>query len=695
MNFVADGSKLRRARNIIMRDFDSSQRKHARNLETKSSRQRCVQTLAKYHDEIDKLVGGRNVWLPAGVAVESITYENILNIRKIVNFTLAKTPDCDPASLWSPENGALFGVRYTGKGLSKLWASMSQELARPGQPATRPVVQEEGRTNSPSPPPDALIHDDSEDADRLGNSDVFPIDTNSESEWEDTDQEGEPDIQLDNAPQEEVDLPTRRSHLSSSSPEASRRARQHVNEVKNEPVLAHAKCPATPEPLWSPIPLPVDDTLHVATPPLLKLASFEPGTASPALPSRILRLKRSRSDEKSETTTKKRRFTPKARNEADLPTQPRAEFSIDSIAPGRYVSDAFMFHVLNMIVALCPLSVQLVDSLLTKPDRPTLPSRLRHTLTSRRDSIILAPINLTRISRHWVLAVAAGNNVSIFDSLPGATDEAELKARLQGVVKCLHARQPPSDGDVAVSITYSHEACAVQEDGVSCGVAVMANALYVVAGVEMPIDVPDYAVWRRVLAAFATGDGIMSGGFGPATSGTEGQVLPASSISTPPSPPVGDLTRSEFSAWRRKTAAYEASVKTALRQAHRQFTDAKDTLSAAAALWADVSKVGTGSWSPRLRKTRQSTDFLDEIQADYGRYSSAAKILGSCVDADEETVQKLENKMKELRQLQDGRTAVLNRVAALSQALHEENIAIGRQAEDSGWIWEDGTVEQN
>ncbi|KAL0929354.1 uncharacterized protein CTRU02_215710 [Colletotrichum truncatum] len=736
LNFVADGPKLRDARKLIMEDFNSDQKRIARNLETSSSRKRCVNNLAKYHKELDDLLGGR-IWLPAGVAVESISYENILNIRKIVRWT--KEANRDPASLWSPDGGELFGIKYTGRALSNIWARMSRQ--RVGQ--DQPDRGDEPRDSYFQTPPHQVGDEGDSDADQEDEPDVQHH-VNGSIPDQSFDDDPVDDGFLDSSHHDErtnvnsVSLPTKvqqdaRPNSRLSSPEQPRRARSSVDDIESpllplqtKPLagnrlflhdaagsLARDTNPPSPPDLASfssprgighdhddatlPILSPTTNLREHSTPsPTRPNDSPVPAPVNnspqdrPSSPPIVSPRKRSRSA--SPEPAPKRQATSRPLPDAVPPTIPPAHFSVDSIAPGCLVDGTFIYHVLNMVVSLCPLSVQLVDPLLAIPDQP-LPSKLEKQICSRPDSVILAPVNLTRISQHWVLAVASGNTISIFDSLPSATNDSELKARLHGVAACLKARgaqQSGSDGNESGEILYSWEACPRQTDGSSCGVAVMVNALCVVAGLDMPDDVPDYALWRRVLSAFATGDSIMSKGFFlPSSEPTRGLVLPASKITAkPPLPISGDITKEAFSSWKRSVAAYEASVKKALCEAHERHTLAKDTLAAAAELWASLCKVGTGLWSPRLRKTRKSTDFIDEIQADYARYSSAASSIRACADANPDMVRMMEDKMKELRVLQTRRTAVLSRVSAMSHALQEEHLAVEGQEKKNLWSWE-------
>ncbi|CCF45719.1 hypothetical protein CH063_14709, partial [Colletotrichum higginsianum] len=93
---------------------------------TAQSRRRCAGNLSQYHDKLDKLCGGRRSWLPRGIPVDAISYDTVLNLRKIIEWTLSHGERLD--SLWEP-GGHLHDVPYQKKPLDAVWKRLSQQSA--------------------------------------------------------------------------------------------------------------------------------------------------------------------------------------------------------------------------------------------------------------------------------------------------------------------------------------------------------------------------------------------------------------------------------------------------------------------------------------------------------------------------------------------------------------------------------------
>ncbi|WYZ36369.1 hypothetical protein EsH8_XIII_000021 [Colletotrichum jinshuiense] len=126
INLVADGPKLRSARSVAMRSLDPDQQRQALNMQGAARKKRLIDDAHKYHDELDILCGS-HCWLPAGVDLQSISYDNLLNIRKIVKWALSNNRA--PATLWQPD-GELHNVRYTGRPLLHVWQKVSGQGIR-------------------------------------------------------------------------------------------------------------------------------------------------------------------------------------------------------------------------------------------------------------------------------------------------------------------------------------------------------------------------------------------------------------------------------------------------------------------------------------------------------------------------------------------------------------------------------------
>lgn len=94
-------------------DLTESACRKAHNIVSAKSKKRCMDNISKYHDELDALCGGR-MWLPDSVEASAISYDAILNVRKIIKHHIDNGGDI--STLWAP-GGDLHQVRYTKRPL--------------------------------------------------------------------------------------------------------------------------------------------------------------------------------------------------------------------------------------------------------------------------------------------------------------------------------------------------------------------------------------------------------------------------------------------------------------------------------------------------------------------------------------------------------------------------------------------------
>ncbi|WYZ36368.1 hypothetical protein EsH8_XIII_000020 [Colletotrichum jinshuiense] len=363
-------------------------------------------------------------------------------------------------------------------------------------------------------------------------------------------------------------------------------------------------------------------------------------------------------------------------------------FTIESLGPGRYVEGTVILHILRTIAALCPLSVEVLDPLVLKGE--PLPRRLQDCLASKPDAVVIAPVNLTGPPKHWVLAVASGNVMHISDSMPAATNDEEVMERLKGLKSCLESRRgrgepepPGADGFKVVK-----RRCPSQGPTVDCGVAVIVNGIYVIAGLETPDAAVDYGVWRRVLAAFCSDR--PAGPFLP--EGWDEVAVSALDMPEPPSPLPGQITAAKYRRWKKRQAMYQQQVAQAVRdqavEKRSNFLRLKDTIEGAADTWASLQLVGTGPWQPRLTSRRRIEDFADELQVESFKCDSAAKVLSSCQITDTETVEKLRARLRHLKELQGRRKTILSAVGRLAAVLAEEWTKVDSATKDVFGDWD-------
>ena len=254
------------------------------------------------------------------------------------------------------------------------------------------------------------------------------------------------------------------------------------------------------------------------------------------------------------------------------------------LQPGRWLEGTLILHILRQVVALSPISMRVVDPLLVKGQ--PLPARVVDDLTCPpKFTAILAPVHLGEAggAQHWVLAAISPTSVRILDSLPGATDKAEVRAKLRHVMATVGLEE---------NAEISFQQCPSQRNSVDCGVAVIVNAIHIVARRPIPSpDTCDYGIWRRVLIALATG--------GPLElHHPEVQVLPpphltTSAISMQFSSLPARFSRAEFRAWQQaQTSEIEARFDELDAQRRRSVAALEATLAVLRGLLSSTTSTG-------------------------------------------------------------------------------------------------------
>ncbi|GJC89866.1 hypothetical protein ColLi_12704 [Colletotrichum liriopes] len=194
------------------------------------------------------------------------------------------------------------------------------------------------------------------------------------------------------------------------------------------------------------------------------------------------------------------------------PNVHQADVDIERLTSERYLNDVNILGLLQMVAALCPLSVHVLDPLFTDGTCARLPARVKGVLPKSTEGIILAPLHLKR-AHHWILAVPRPDRTYVLDSLPCKGSQAELVSQVNQVQVLLgdNDKTADADGDGDARCVVDHVNCTRQTNGINCGVAVIVNAIHILSGNSTDYNKPtDFAVWRRVLAALVRADACTS-----------------------------------------------------------------------------------------------------------------------------------------------------------------------------------------
>ncbi|KAK1749678.1 hypothetical protein QBC47DRAFT_130928 [Echria macrotheca] len=211
----------------------------------------------------------------------------------------------------------------------------------------------------------------------------------------------------------------------------------------------------------------------------------------------------------------------------------------ECLEPGQRLSGTTILYILQQIVALCPLSFRVVDPLLLKGE--PLPSRaVSELIELPKFRAIIAPVHVFDSgAQHWALAVVSPDSVRIFDSFPPASADVELRAKLCGLLTTLNVDE---------NIEFLRQPCPRQINDSDCGVAVIVNAIHIIARVPVPaVDECDYGIWRRVFIALITRGSLQLDC--PGVPILTADVLPPRLCTLPP-----QFTIAEYRAWQQEQA---------------------------------------------------------------------------------------------------------------------------------------------
>ncbi|TIC91833.1 hypothetical protein CH35J_010966 [Colletotrichum higginsianum] len=703
--YVADTSKLRQTRKMVENGLGAHEKRRLRNMTTAQSRRRCAGNLSQYHDKLDKLCGGRRSWLPRGIPVDAISYDTVLNLRKIIEWTLSHGERLD--SLWEP-GGHLHDVPYQKKPLDAVWKRLSQQSADAN--VHRPNCSNEGhQQDQDREPQQGSVQDRKEDGGSGGvnggdDSPNFRGDTKNSFGSEDDDGDWGPggvDVSSSHdsdpgAEEESIEYERRaqrgiivRRSLDDSFcfSRARSSATKDVHNTddggvfpQHSPLMKKLSVPAPIEPydedlLAKDIPdvsrsavqvinsdidsnaslshqntrLAANAPESAVPPPSLVIPACSTNTASSvdphhhSLPPAVSISRGSSGGSKWQTATLAEWFDLRVRH----------GFNAECLEDGQYVEGTVISEFLGTFCALCPLSIMCIDPLVSNNNG--IPQRMRADFLSQRDMTILYPLNLTSRGKHWVLVTASTTSVNIYDSLPSATDEVELADLLRTLLSLVAESTATDDPP-----TPSRMSCPQQSNAIDCGVAVIVNGLYVIAGQDIPATV-EYFLWRRVLLAFSTGRRAVT----EIVPQDSEQSLAVTNYGTPlPPAPPGTMTEAELISWDERYRKFRQNIMaTARAQLGARLTQQQRMVE----MLEDVIGVFGA-----LQLTGSGTPGMDQIHEELANCHSALQSLARLRRAETSMIDELKARCARLAEAQGRRTMMQLELAKLTDAMHGE-----------------------
>ncbi|KAK6221186.1 hypothetical protein QIS74_04915 [Colletotrichum tabaci] len=739
--YVADTSKLRQTRKMVENGLGAHEKRRLRNMTTAQSRRRCAGNLSQYHDKLDKLCGGRRSWLPRGIPADAISYDTVLNLRKIIEWTLSHGERLD--SLWEP-GGHLHDVPYQKKPLDAVWKRLSQQsddvnVHRPNC-SNKDRQQDQDREPQQGSVQDGKGDDGSGGVNGGDGSPNFSGDTKNSFGSEDDDGDWGPggvDISSshDSDPGAEGesieyerraqrDITVRRSlddsfcfsrarssatkdvhntddggvfpHysplvkklsvpapiepydedlLAKDIPDASRSAVQIVNpDIDSNASLSHQNtrlATNAPESAVPPPSLAIPacstntassvDPHHHSLPPAVSISrgsfggsKWQTATLAESVSDSTLGKGEGRpASESLENAPKRQCVAMLPKRWFDL--RVRHGFNAECLEDGQYVEGTVISEILDTFCALCPLSMMRMDPLVSNNN--AIPQRMRADFLSQRDMTILFPLNLTSRGKHWVLVTASTTSVNIYDSLPSATDEVELAGLLRSLLSLVAESTAPDDPP-----TPSRMSCQQQSNAIDCGVAVIVNGLYVIAGRDIPATV-EYSLWRRVLLAFSTGRKVVT----DIVPQDSEQSLAVTNHGTPlPPAPPSTMTEAELIFWDERYREFRQNIMaTARAQLGARLTQQQrmvETLKDVIGVFGELQLAGSGTLG------------MDQIHEELANCHSALQSLARLRRAETSMIDELKARCARLVEAQGRRTMVQLELAKLTDAMHGECI---------------------
>ncbi|KAK2773970.1 hypothetical protein CKAH01_13315 [Colletotrichum kahawae] len=647
LTHVTNGHRLSHGRRTMTDKTPQSDRRKAHNIAATTSRKRCMDNMSKYHNELDALCGGR-IWLPDNVEPSSISYDAILNVRKIINHYIGNGGDL--SKLWAP-GGHLYEDSSGGPpGGSK----DGEDLVPSEDPA-----DVKGDAFSPQIGPDSGLQAES-DLDAVdwegfgGHNQEEPNQDEERTSASEHGRHATPNIDrsfsvsglsediLPHSPpnfEPSVDSPLF-PRLSANFHVRHPRA-ANFNQLTETGEPAAMVPPSTP--IQPPTPNPALNSTEPATTKTEPAVSEKPAATIEGVPSK----RATENPGQASRPTKRHRPS----TSAQFSLTAAHGFDIHCLRDGVLVQGTVIAEILRAGHDIFPFSTILLDPLLFTGG--ALPNGTRNRIDAEPTATIIAPINLLSKAKHWVLVVVTRPELSVkvLDSLPEATCQDELRSKL----KHLLAHVKDEDGQTQALQPLEKPACPRQSNQVDCGVATICNGLYIMAGRPIPSSA-DYAIWRRAFTAFSTGERV-----GTSLSDQWNQ-LPALSVAShrPPAPPAPG-TKDDFESWSKDLDAYRIQVMASVQEQQTAWAMKREKA---------VTTLGDAADLFNSMDSGASTETFDRR---IGGYLSAINGLEMVGPAEEEVVQRLKEKQHTLLSMRQRQAEVNMAFARVREELHQEH----------------------
>ncbi|KAJ0162181.1 hypothetical protein CTA2_4990 [Colletotrichum tanaceti] len=430
---------------------------------------------------------------------------------------------------------------------------------------------------------------------------------------------------------------------------------------------AASKTPATAQTTKS-----LDDTLRLAESPV-RVSDLDPDLDP--VPSA--------SGKRLGTTIELQPFRKKRTYDSPRPNRLEAELATIDTRPltsQECLNASIVNGAINLVVSLCPLSLQLLDSACTDGQASSLSPAILARLPTHPDGLVVAPLHLPD-AHHWVLAIPMAAKVYMVDSC--AIKGPELEAKAHHLHRLLRSSETPdtAGNDNANQVAVEDLGCHKQDNSVDCGVAVIVNVCRLVAGQDRFDAQTDYALWRRVIAALIDpakhNEIVDKKAFAPLA---EIKVSGGQPLNALPNAQNNPMSLMECSQWYEAQAArLEAFRMSVAQQARPLMAKCRASLAALRDVEGVLSgmhnaggrnwHLGGGSMTSGLR--RRSDLFSDEVSEAVASYRSIIGEINRLPFRDPDSLASLNKKMAWLLRLQESRWTSRDRIVRVLELVRQ------------------------
>ncbi|KAM0339750.1 hypothetical protein ACHAPU_010790 [Fusarium lateritium] len=325
-----------------------------------------------------------------------------------------------------------------------------------------------------------------------------------------------------------------------------------------------------------------------------------------------------------------------------------AHDALDRIRNGEWLNDIAIENTLQALLALQP-----IDAVAVNPVTSTLPRALVARLQRPRVLSLFLPLYY---SNHWTLFVLFSQSqaVTFYDSLPSGTSPG-LVARLEGVQQGL---LQDFDFDLVAAAEAGTAECPRQMNGDDCGVAVVVNALYVLAGRPLPSSHHcDFSFWRQVFIALLVNDEPVNTLLLP-----EHLAEPTVALVQEPERPDRPLSVTEYLEW---DAQEQTRRRDRLRQTADAMADFVTSTQSRASIVAEIVAV-LSALCP------EESPVLGELGFERENTNNALTCLRACIEPNQEAERLLQRQLDTVNQ----------RVAALEECRDKLRVLLHQYEQD-------------